>query len=98
MAPMPTDPRLRAQQQLANLLAILRRDPGGATAELLALGEALDRAIASFHMEAIRFRMYTLERQLAQPGLAVPPEVQTLYAAMRASLEEAGFHTRSVTS
>ncbi len=95
---MATEHRLRAQQQLANLLELLRQQPDQASVQpMIALAEQLDRAIASFHMEAIRFRMYTLGRQIAHHG-SLPPDARTLYDAITASLESAGFHTRSVPS
>lgn len=94
---MTTEPhRLRAQQQLANLLDVLRRQPDtSAMHALIELGEQLDRAIAAFHMEAIRFRMYTMGRHMAQQA-DLPAEARTLYDAVAASLEAAGFHTKSV--
>jgi hypothetical protein len=96
MTPARDHARLRARQQLANLLAVLRREPDAAATQPLAtLCDELDRAIASFHLEAIRFRMFTLGRTLQ--ATSVPPEDATLYDAIRASLREAGFQTRSMT-
>ncbi|MGE3840107.1 MAG: hypothetical protein AB7I50_00825 [Vicinamibacterales bacterium] len=94
---MTTEPhRLRAQQQLANLLDLLRQQPDTATVRtMIELGEQLDGAIAAFHMEAIRFRMYTLGRSIAQHS-DLPAEARTLYDAVSTSLEAAGFHTKSV--
>ncbi len=57
----------------------------------------LDRAIAAFHMEAIRFRMFTLGRLLSDPSLQVPEQAKALFDGIRHSLEEAGFQTRSIT-
>ncbi len=94
---MATEHRLRAQQQLANLLELLRQQPDQADlAPLIAIGEQLDRAITSFHLEAIRLRMYTLGRQLAQRE-TLPADTRTLFDAIRASLESAGFHTSSIS-
>ena len=57
--------------------------------------EALRRAVAAFHMEAIRFRMYSVERLLkASPDA----ELQRLFDDLRRELEAAGFHTRSHTA
>jgi hypothetical protein len=96
---MTNENRIRAQQQLANLLELLRAQPPGPDmAALVEIAEQLDRAIGSFHMEAIRFRMYTLGRMLAAPPVPIPADARTLYDAIRASLEAAGFHTRSITS
>ena len=54
---------------------------------------ALRRAIAAFHMEAIRFRMYSVDRDLKVIG--DDPGIRTQYEAVRQALETAGFHTRS---
>lgn len=95
---MSNDHRLRAQQQLANLLELLRAEPDRARfAPLIELGEHLERAIASFHMEAIRSRMYSLGRRIGDPETKAPAQAHTLFDAIRVSLEAAGFHTRSIT-
>ena len=89
--------RAQAQARLKTLLETLRALPDPAmSAPLIELGEHLDRAISSFHMEAIRFRMFTLARHLKEPGLSLPEEIHAQYNAVRESLEAAGFHTRSV--
>jgi hypothetical protein len=54
---------------------------------------ALRRAVAAFHMEAIRFRMYNVERLLQRDVQDV--ESQRLFETLRDQLEQAGFHTRS---
>jgi hypothetical protein len=54
--------------------------------------EALRRAVAAFHMEAIRFRIYNVDRALKP---IETPELRGLVEAVRHALEEAGFHTRS---
>jgi hypothetical protein len=93
----PAITRLRAQQQLANLMELLRGhpDPERVT-PLIELCGHLDRAIGSFHMEAIRFRMFTLGRKMHELETELPSQARTLYDAVRGSLEAAGFHTRSV--
>ena len=53
---------------------------------------ALRRAVAAFHMEAIRFRMFAVERLLKQQGDAAMLRV---FEELRHELETAGFHTRS---
>jgi len=58
--------------------------------------QALRRAVAAFHMEAIRFRMYSVDRQLRLIGNA--PELRQLFDDLRHELEAAGFHTRSHTA
>jgi hypothetical protein len=54
---------------------------------------SLRRAVAAFHMEAIRFRMYNVERLLQRE--IQDAESQRLFDTLRQQLEEAGFHTRS---
>ncbi len=54
--------------------------------------EALRRAVAAFHMEAIRFRMYSVERLLKGSS---DPELRPAFDEVRTELEAAGFHTRS---
>jgi len=57
--------------------------------------EALSRAINAFHMEGIRFRIYNVDRQLAQHAGSLPAEARTLLEEARRHLEASGFHTRS---
>lgn len=44
-------------------------------------------------MEAIRFRMYAVDRLLKQMGADVA--MQKVFEDLRVALEAAGFHTRS---
>ena len=87
----------RTTQALATLDALLpalQALPANPTnAQLIEEGEALRRAVAAFHMEAIRFRMYSVDRLLHQAG--DPPEGRRLFEELRHALEAAGFHTRS---
>lgn len=55
--------------------------------------DALRRAVAAFHIEAIRFRMYNVDRLIhhVSDGQAL----RTAFDAVRHELELAGFHTRS---
>ncbi len=65
---------------------------GGPRDQILEEAEALRRAVAAFHMEAIRFRMFAVERLLkATPN----PDLQHAFEQVRTELEAAGFHTRS---
>jgi hypothetical protein len=75
------------------LLAALRgRAHGGPGDQLLDEVEALRRAVAAFHMEAIRFRMHAVDRLLkGSPS----EDLQRLVDLVRSALEAAGFHTRS---
>lgn len=75
------------------LLAHLRGSAVSSTqAALLEEAEALRRAIAAFHMEAIRFRMYSVDRMIKQDG---EEERRRIFDELRHELETAGFHTRS---
>jgi len=87
--------RLRARRRLDDLLALLQKTPGlEGAADLLIEAEGLGRAIDAFHMEGIRFRMYTLDRRL-QRLAGTLPEAGALFTEVRVNLESAGFHTRS---
>ena len=58
--------------------------------------EALRRAVAAFHMEAIRFRMYSVDRGIRSAG--DPAALRQAFEEVRQALEAAGFHTRSHTA
>ena len=80
--------------QIDTLLPLLNALPAGAPrVEIVETAEALRRAIAAFHMEAIRFRMYTVDRLLHDQPAAT--EARAVFEQLRKNLEEAGFHTRS---
>jgi len=82
-----------ALAKLEELLPLLRALPPAAdTDELLGAADALHRAVAAFHMEAIRFRMYTVDRLLKK---RTDPNCQRVFDEVRHELETAGFHTRS---
>jgi hypothetical protein len=79
--------------KLDQLLAALKSLPAGATKdELVETTEALRRAVAAFHMEAIRFRMHSVDRLLKPMDDATS---QAAFQDVRHELEAAGFHTRS---
>lgn len=83
----------KALAKLDELLPLVKGLPSSAnTEELVESAEALRRAVAAFHMEAIRFRMFTVERLLKVTGDA--PSL-AVFADVRHELETAGFHTRS---
>ncbi len=69
---------------------------GPAREQLLDEAEALRRAVAAFHMEAIRFRMFSVDRLLKQAG--DPDDTRPLLERLRQDLEAGGFHTRSHTA
>jgi len=79
--------------KLDDLLAALKSLPAGPTKEeLVETAEALRRAVAAFHMEAIRFRMHSVDRLLKPMNEA---KAQAVFQEVRHELEAAGFHTRS---
>ena len=96
-ADMTTDSRQAAQDRLADLLTLIRADKAHAE-ELKPLvdeAEALNRAIAAFHLEGIRFRIYNVDRLVSHSPVPLPHEATTIVEDVRRHLEDAGFHTRS---
>jgi hypothetical protein len=94
----PTDHK----QQAIDRLRVLRASVEAQSAhvdvrELMELIGHLERAVQTFHMEAIRFRMYTMGRRLTRTP-ELPAEIGARFEQVRESLEAAGFHTRSVSS
>jgi hypothetical protein len=86
-----------ALAKLDELLPLLRSLPKTAEHErLVGEVEALRRAVAAFHMEAIRFRVYAVDRLLKDSG--DPPAIRAAVDELRQVLETAGFHTRSHTA
>ena len=91
---MTTDHREGARARIADLVTLLQSSGGAGVEPIVAECDALSRAIAAFHMEGIRFRIYNVDRLLhARP--ASSPEQTVLLEQIRAHLEAAGFHTRS---
>ena len=80
----------KADALLAHLRGSAKADDTHAT--LIEETEALRRAIAAFHMEAIRFRMYSVDRTIKLGG---DEAGRRLFEELRHELETAGFHTRS---
>jgi hypothetical protein len=64
--------------------------------DLVGEAESLRRAIAAFHMEAIRFRMFNVDRLMKAAGVSAA--MAALFEELRHELETAGFHTRSHTA
>jgi len=79
--------------ELLPLLRALPDDPESST--LVETAEALRRAVAAFHMEAIRFRMYSVDRLITKNGHS---DCARIFDEVRHALEAAGFHTRSHTA
>ena len=87
----------RALSKLDELLASLAALPAPISSEqLIEDAQALRRAVAAFHMEAIRFRMYSVDRDLKAAG--DPAAARGTLEELRQALEDAGFHTRSHTA
>ena len=55
--------------------------------------EQLIRAVETFHMEAIRFRVYGLRQQLTSGTHEVPEQAGRLIENAREALQAAGFQT-----
>jgi hypothetical protein len=56
---------------------------------------ALTVAIRAFHMEAIRFRMFNVDRAINRGGVNLTDGAREAFGDVRRHLEAAGFHTRS---
>jgi hypothetical protein len=95
----PTDQQQHRQAALGEvgtLLSLLQQQPASAElAHLVELAEHLQRAVQAFHLEAIRFRMYSLDRALTAAAPQVPDNARTIFERIRTELEAAGFSTRS---
>lgn len=90
------DHRKAAEESLQTLIA--RVEQGQKTADVEHFLEecaSLKVAIHAFHMEAIRFRMYNVDRMIARGVISVDEEAKAAFAEVRRHLEAAGFHTRS---
>ena len=85
-----TEPALAKLDELLPKLKALPTNPD--SDQLIQSAEALRRAVAAFHMEAIRFRMYSVDRLLIRQADA---DCSRLFGEVRQALETAGFHTRS---
>jgi len=90
--------REHAAGDVAALVTRLRAAPADPiVAQLIDLGEHLERAVLAFHMEAIRFRAFTMSRLIKQHHGTLPTDVPALMEVVLHDLEAAGFQTRSVT-
>ena len=89
-----SDHRETAIARLRELRGVLDELP--AEHEGAALVEACDmlvRSVEAFHVEAIRFRMYGLARQLTLLSDSLPDETARLVDEAREALGAAGFTT-----
>ena len=95
---MASDHRQEAQALITRLAALLQSGASSRTATIVSECEALSRAVAAFHMEGIRFRIFNVDRLLRAaaevPG-TIPEGAAELLEGARRHLEAAGFHTRS---
>lgn len=92
-------PREKAAQDAAALVAALRAVPQSPiTTQLVELGEHLERAVRAFHMEAIRFRAFTMSRLIKQHAGELPDDIPGRMEAILHDLEAAGFQTKSVSA
>ena len=90
------DERQAAQRRVADLIELARSlAPAQHAMQIVQEAEALNRAIAAFHLEAIRFRMYNVDRLVTHSPILLPVEAAQAVADARHHLEAAGFHTRS---
>ena len=93
---MTASERQEAAARIGDLVGLLKNGPvTPETARIVEESEALARAIDAFHMEGIRFRIYNVDRLLAQHAATLPAESRALLESARHHLEAAGFHTRS---
>ena len=86
-----TAPALAKLDQLLPLIKSLPASPEHD--QLVGEAEALRRAVGAFHMEAIRFRMYSVDRLIKSAGDQA--NLRQTFEELRQALESAGFHTRS---
>jgi hypothetical protein len=86
-----TAPALAALDSLTPLVTALPASPF--RTQLIDETDALKRAVAAFHMEAIRFRMYSVDRMITSAGNQA--DIRHAFDEVRQALETAGFHTRS---
>ena len=83
-----------ALAQLDALLPLIAAMPSSPTrTQLVDEAEALKRAVSAFHMEAIRFSMYAVDRLIK--SVDDPADLRRVFDELRHTLESAGFHTRS---
>lgn len=93
---MTTDHRKNAADALERFTATVTQAPHGPVRDtLLAECASLATAIRAFHMEAIRFRMFNVDRALNRADAPVGEADRAAFAEVRRHLEAAGFHTRS---
>jgi hypothetical protein len=94
--PDNAESRKAAEESLEKLVSAVRAQPPSGTVEaFLEECAALVLAIRAFHMEAIRFRMFNVDRAITRGTVTLTEEARASFADVRRHLEAAGFHTRS---
>jgi hypothetical protein len=87
----------RTRASLAALDVLIQRlpalSPSPDREHAIEESDALRRAVAAFHMEAIRFRMHAVDRLIRAAG--DDSAARAAFEEVRRELEAAGFHTRS---
>jgi hypothetical protein len=90
------DHRKAAEERLDALVKSVEAGPRtDAVASFLDECASLAIAIRAFHMEAIRFRMFNVDRIITKGTVNVSDDGRAAFADVRRHLEAAGFHTRS---
>jgi len=90
------DHRKAAEERLQLLVSRVESGPRTeAVAAFLEECASLAIAIRAFHMEAIRFRMFNVDRMIQKGAVDVGDDGRAAFADVRRHLEAAGFHTRS---
>jgi hypothetical protein len=96
MTSSPTDHRQAAEAHARQLITLLETEPRTPERDrLIEECTSLASAIAAFHMEGIRFRMFNVDRSIARGVVTWPEEAARLFGETRRHLEAAGFQTRS---
>lgn len=89
------DERRAAESRIHELVALLKQTGTPEAAPIVEECESLARAVAAFHMEGIRFRIFNVDRLLTRHTEGLPAEARHIIEEVRRHLEAAGFHTRS---
>jgi hypothetical protein len=88
--------RKAAEDSLELLVASVQALPKtDATQAFLEECASLRVAIRAFHMEAIRFRMFNVDRMISREAVPLGDDGRRAFGEVRRQLEAAGFHTRS---
>ncbi len=87
--------REAARIHLLEFLRILRSFPDPhQVSKPVYESEQLEKALQAFHMEAIRFRIYSLDRFVNDRNSVATAEARQTFGELKKALEAAGFQTR----